>query len=282
MRHLKTLTGALAVAAAVCSSCSSPIREDRTACPATLFFEFLDSQGIGPAELMYLEASPVLGPESRVTDTTTVGAMTDRSYSLQVRRSDAISIYGMACFGNSRIEKGSGWVVDQQQDGDRLYRFSARAEGMDESAVIPVEMTKEHCTIRVRFKEFDPGDLPGRFPYRVVISANTCGIDLHSGVPVTGPYRYAPPEKMAGEFEFTVPRQADNSLALELWALDADENTDEPQDSIILWNLLKQVEGFSWELKNLPDLTVEIDYIRSEVTLSITDWQTETSINYAT
>ena len=63
---------------------------------------------------------------------------------------------------------------------------------------------------------------------------------------------------------------------------DADEDTDEPQDSIILWNLLKQVEGFSWELKNLPDLTVEIDYIRSEVTLSITDWQTETSINYAT
>ena len=157
MRHLKTLSGALAVAAAVCSSCTSPIREDRTACPATLFFEFLDTQGIGLSELMYLEASPVLGPENRVTDTTTVGAMTDRTYSLQVRRCDAVSIYGMACFGNSRIVKGSGWVVDRQQDGDRLYRFSARAEGMDESAVIPVEMTKEHSTIRVRFKEFDPG-----------------------------------------------------------------------------------------------------------------------------
>ena len=282
MRHLKTLSGALAVAAAVCSSCTSPIREDRTACPATLFFEFLDTQGIGLSELMYLEASPVLGPENRVTDTTTVGAMTDRTYSLQVRRCDAVSIYGMACFGNSRIVKGSGWVVDRQQDGDRLYRFSARAEGMDESAVIPVEMTKEHSTIRVRFKEFDPGDVPGRFPYRVVISANTCGIDLHTGVPVAGPYRYAPPEKMAGEFEFTVPRQGDNSLTLELWALEADEENEDPQDTILLWNLLKQVEGFSWELKNLPDITVEIDYIRSEVTLSITDWQTETIINYAT
>lgn len=279
MRHLKILSGALL--ATIFGACQSPIRENRTDCPATLFFEFLDSQGIGPAELMYLEASPVLGPESRVTDTTTVGAMTNRSYSLQVRRSDAVSIYGMACFGHSRIVEGSGWVVDQQQDGDRLYRFSAKAEGMDESAVIPVEMTKEHCTIRVHFKEFDPGDGTGRFPYKVVVSANTCGIFLHDGTPVTGPYRYAPPEMMAGEFEFTVPRQADHSLTLEMWGKEADEKTDAPVDSILLWNLLKQVEGFSWELKNLPDLTVEIDYIRSEVTLSISDWQTETSINYA-
>ena len=76
--------------------------------------------------------------------------------------------------------------------------------------------------------------------------------------------------------------KGDNSLTLELWALEADEENEDPQDTILLWNLLKQVEGFSWELKNLPDITVEIDYIRSEVTLSITDWQTETIINYAT
>ena len=53
MRHLKTIPGMLVVWA-VCA-CQSPIREDRSGCPATLYFEFLDSQGIGPAELMYLE-----------------------------------------------------------------------------------------------------------------------------------------------------------------------------------------------------------------------------------
>ncbi len=265
---------------AVCA-CQSPIREDRSGCPATLFFEFLDSQGIGPAELMYLEASPVLGTGGRVTDTTTVGAMTDRSYSLQVRRCDAVSIYGMACFGNSRIEKGSDWVVDRQQDGDHLYRFTAKAEGMEETAVIPVEMTKEHSVIQVRFVEFDQEKEQGRFPFKVVVSSQTCGIDLHSGIPVSGPYRYAPPERSAGEFVFTVPRQADRSLSLELWDKEADESTGEPLDSILLWNLLKQLDGFSWDMKNLPDLCVEIDYIRSEVTLSISDWQNETSINYA-
>lgn len=280
MRHLRMIWGALTAAAAVCS-CQSPIREDRSGCPATLFFEFLDKQGIGPAELMYLEASPVLAPEGRVTDTTTVGAMSDKTYSLQVRRSDAVSIYGMACFGNSRIVRGSGWVVDQQQDGDRLYRFSAKASGMDESAVIPVEMTKEHSVIRVKFIEFDREEMHGRFPFRVVVTANTCGIDLHDGVPIPGPFRYEPPEQLAGEFEFTVPRQADQSLTLELWPRESGEDPDGPLDSIVLWNLLKQVEGFGWDLKNLPDLSVEIDYIRSEVTLSIGDWQNEVSINYA-
>jgi hypothetical protein len=280
MRQLKKISGALAVAI-IASSCSSLIREDRSGCPATLFFEFLDSQGIGPAELMYLEASPVLGGSGRVTDTTTVGAMADKSYSLQVRRSDAVSIYGMACFGNSRIVRESGWVVDLQQDGDKLYRFSAKASGMDESAVIPVEMTKEHCSIHVTFIDFDRVQNQGRFPFRVVVSANTCGIDLHDGVPVTGPFRYSPPEQLSGEFQFTVPRQADQSLTLELWEPEADESTGKPLDSILLWNLLKQVEGFSWDLKNLPDISVKIDYIRSEVTLSISDWQNETSINYA-
>ena len=52
-------------------------------------------------------------------------------------------------------------------------------------------------------------------------------------------------------------------------------------DSLVLWDLLKQVDGFSWSLKNLPDMSVEIDYVRSEVTLSICDWQKETPINYA-
>ena len=278
MRHLIIIAGTL-VLAAVLGSCQSPIREDRSGCPATLYFEFLDSQGIGPAEQMYLEASPVLGAESRITDTTTVGAISDRSYSLQVRRSDVVSIYGMACFGNSRIVKGSDWVVDSQQDGDRLYRFSAQAEGMDESAVIPVEMTKEHSGIRVKFMRFDQEKAQGRFPFRVVVSAQTCGIDLHSGLPVAGPYRYAPPEKEDCGFEFTVPRQADKSLSLELW--DSQADTDEPADSILLWGLLKQVEGFSWEMKNLPDFSLEVDYVSSEVTLTVSDWQNETAINYA-
>lgn len=276
MRQLIPLLGLLA-ACSVCS-CQSPIRENRTDCPATLFFEFMDRQGIDAAELIYLEASPVLGEQGRVTDTTTVGAISAKNYSLQVRRSDAVSIYGMACFGHSHIVKGSSWVVDQEQNGDRLYRFSARAEGMDESAVVPVEMTKEHSTIRLIFKQFDREKEQGRFPFRVIVTARTCGIDLHQGIPVSGPFRYAPPEKLAGEFEVTVPRQADRSLTLELW--DKEGGT-EPVDSLVLWDLLKQVDGFSWSLKNLPDMSVEIDYVRSEVTLSICDWQKETPINYA-
>jgi len=262
----------------VCA-CQSPIRENRSGCPATLFFEFLDRQGIGPAAPVYLEAAPVLSPGGSVTDTTTVGAMSDKSYSLQVRRSDEVLIYGMAGFGNSHIVQDGGWVVDRLQDGDPLFRFSARAAGMDESAVVPVEMTKEHSTIRVRFLHFDPEPGQGRFPYTVLVTAQTCGIRLQDGAPIGGEFHYAPPEEESGEFSFTVPRQADNSLTLELWD-PATSQEDGPKDSIVLWNLLRQVDGFSWSLKNLPDITLEIDYFHSEVTLSISEWQNETPIDY--
>jgi len=277
MQHLNKIMAIAFVPAAICA-CQSLIREDRSDCPATLLFEFTDDQGLGDAELMYLEAFPVLGPETKVTDTTTVGAMAGKSYTLQVRRSDAVSIYGLACFGRSHIVREGRWVVDPGQDGDRLYRFGAQVSGMEESAIVPVELTKEHSYIRVKFKQYDMQKEQGRFPFTVVVAANTCGIDLYSGAPVPGTFQFFPEEKLAGEFEFTVPRQADQSLTLELWDKSGGEA---PLDSIVLWTLLKQVEGFSWDMKNLPDLYVEIDYVRSEVTLSISDWQTVTSIHYA-
>lgn len=278
MRQFRTLTGALAITA-VCSACQSPIKEDRSSCPATLFFEFLDTQGLRPTDLMYLEAFPVLGEESRVRDTTTVGAMAGKTYSLQVRRSDVVSIYGAACFGNSRISGDGEWVVDSGQDGDPLYRFANKVSGMEESAVVPVEMTKEHSTIHVKFTEFDLQRNHGRFPYRVSVKANTCGLDLYTGLPVPGPFRYFPEEGLAGEYVFTVPRQADHSLCIELQDLALDKEAP-PVDSIVLWNILKQLDGFSWDLPNLPDLHVEIDYVRSLVSVYISDWQTATYIHY--
>ncbi len=278
MLQLRTLTGALAIAA-ICSSCQSPIKEDRSSCPATLFFEFLDKQGLQPTDLMYLEAFPVLGEESRVRDTTTVGAMAGKTYSLQVRRSDVVSIYGAACFGKSHWSGESGWVVDSGQDGDPLYRFAAKVSGMEESVVVPVEMTKEHSTIHVKFIEFDQERNHGRFPYKVCVKANTCGLDLYSGLPIPGPFYFSPEEGLAGEYVFTVPRQADHSLCIELRDLSLDSEAP-PTDSILLWNLLKQIEGFSWDLPNLPDVHVEIDYVRSLVSVFISDWQTATYINF--
>ena len=278
MLQLKKTTVVLALGCAL-GSCQSPIREDRSDCPATLFFEFIDSQGLQATDLMHLEAFPVLGAEGRVRDTTTVGAMDGKSYSLQVKRSDVVSVYGMACFGRSTRSGESGWVVDAGKDGDPLYRFSAKASGMDEQAVVPVEMTKEHSTIRVKFTEFDQEKNNGRFPYRVVVKGNTCGIDLYTGNPIPGPFRFLPDEGLAGVFVFTVPRQADHSLSLQL--MDPAGSDDEsPADTLVLWNVLKQVEGFSWDLPNLPDLSIEIDYIRSQVTVSISDWQTESFIHY--
>jgi len=273
--------GVLAAVAASLCSCHSPIKEDRTLCPTILHFDILDSQGVGKDALVHLEALPLAHPQEQVSDTTTMGSLLADGYSLQVRRSNVIAVYGAVGFRESHIVSGREWVVEKGQDGDRLYRFFANADGMDDYTLVPVEMTKEHSTLHIVFKQNDsPEDRP-EFPFWIKAVSTTTGWDLWDGTPVMGEFCFVPEELAPGEFEFTVPRQADHSLALELWAKPGVSGYEGHVDDLVLWPLLKQVDGFDWGLKNLPDMNVVIDYFQSEVTVSISEWQTETSIDYA-
>ena len=137
-------------------------------------------------------------------------------------------------------------------------------------------MTKEFSRVLVRFKSED-----GVFPYSVIVSGNTCGIDLVTGRPLEGDFRFVPIESTPGVFLFTVPRQADYSLSLELWAgADSKVGKEGHVDDLILWNALQNIDGFSWSMENLPDLTVEIDYVKASVTVLVNDWDLSSTINY--
>ena len=43
---------------------------------------------------------------------------------------------------------------------------------------------------------------------------------------------------------------------------------------------LQNIDGFSWAMENLPDLTVEIDYVKASVTVLVNDWDLSSTINY--
>ena len=270
----------LALAVPALWSCRSWILEDRTDCPGFLFFEFVDRQSLDDAGYMYVEAMDAANGSFLNRDTTTVGAMAKKEYYMPVTKVEVAEVFGASGFNRSQVENHSQWVIEEGEDGDPLYRFSARVEASGESAVVPVEMTKEYSTVTVRFKMPEGYGVDGRFPFYIIVTSNTCGLDIQSGAPVRGAYRFQPEETQDGLFQFTVPRQADQSLMLEIWAKEGMYEEEGHLDDLMLWTFLKQVEGFNWSLKNIPDLTIDIDYVRSKVVIYVKDWQIGTQINY--
>lgn len=280
MRNYLKKVLALTAAVVALSSCRSWILEDRSDCPGYLFFEFIDRQSLGDPEFMHLEA---VSAEDRVVlnkDTTTVGAMDDKSYCMPVRKTSVLDVYGLSGFSRSRVQNGTQWIIPYGQDGDPLYHFASRTEATGETMIVPVEMTKEYSTITVKFKMYEGYGNEGTFPFSIVVVSNTVGLDIQSGAPVRGDFRFVPEENQDGVFQFTVPRQADQTLSMEIWAKEGVYDEVGHVDDMVFWNFLKEVEGFSWSLKNLPDLTIEIDYVRSKVVVYVNDWQLGTSINY--
>lgn len=253
-------------------SCHGLVFEDRSGCPSFVFFRVEDPNGVPVTEELRLEIRETSGMEMLASDIVPLGRMEDRDYFLEVRKCEAISATGTAGISKA-VCAGRMCTVAPGTQWDPVYRFSWTSSAMGGETFVPVRMKKEYSKICVRFSSPE-----GIFPYTVAASANTCGMDLVSGVPLKGPYSCSPAEEEPGVFRFTVPRQADRSLALQLTAKPGVSIEYGPVDQIVLWNALEKINGFNWELENLPDIDIDIDYARSQMTVIVNDWELGTSV----
>ena len=279
MNHATTVCAALLAAALLpLPSCSTLVREDRMECPSQLNFRLVNPELVPPAGEVQIIARGEHMLQPLAWGSTTLPALADGSFRLQVPKLPEVAVYGGLGLLNGH-EKEGAWVVDAGQDGDPLFRFCSRLPTLDETALVPVEFTKEYCRITVWIvPSGEPGD---ECPVQLTARAHTSGIDLESGRPVPGIYRFSPEERAPGLFSFTVPRQADQSLTLELTPKPGG-GTQVPDHlgDIVLWPYLCRSDGFSWELRNLPDADIELDIWQSVVHVSLTDWYTGSEINF--
>lgn len=265
-----------ALAGLLTVSCRSLVLEDRTPCPSFLFFHVEDTGGLPMDEEVVVEVRETMGMNILASDKVSFEKMDRRSYFMEVLKSREILATGLSGVKNARRD-GTRWTVREGMEWDRIYRFSEKAPASGEETHIPEWMKKEHSVVTVRFNSADGG-----FPYYVVARSGTCGLDMVSGKPVPGEFSFRPDEGTEGEFSFTVPRQADLSLSLELWAKPGNPALLEEGlvDRIVLWDALSKIPGFSWELENLMDISVDIDYVRSQVTVTVNDWMLGATIDY--
>ena len=262
--------------AAALTSCRNWVLEDRTQCPTLLCFDIANAGTFDRADYIHVVAFHYPEDVLLGKDTATVSSIQEREYYLKVRRSETVYGFGVAGFSKCHLQKETEWVVDRGADFGPLWRFDFRSSASEEQYLIPVEMVKDHCNIAVSFRDFDlfPG-MEGHFPYRLVVRSNTCGVNALNGEPVKGAFLYEPEENPGGTFRFTVPRQYDRSLVLEVYNKEEFFGDDALVARFGIWNWAHAREDFSWTDKNLGDLSVVIELTTGQYSVTVEPWKGE-------
>ena len=241
-------------------------------CPSFLFFDVTDASRFPKYSDVF--TTVYAHPEGRLMDEagTNVGYMDDRLFFFTIRGTSAVKGYGL--LGEKGLFRdGSLWTVPIGRDYVPLFRFGYMSEVAEESFTVPVEFTKEHAHVTVQYLGADTFDYAGgRFPFYITVRGNTCGIDGLTGLPVRGPFQVTPEETGIGLFQFTLPRQADHDLVLEMYAREGMYEYKDFQTSYNLYEILQDKGGISWTEKNLPDLYIEIDFQETTVNVGVFPW----------
>lgn len=254
-------------------SCRSLVTEDRIQCPRFLFFNISNSDKFNSYDPPYVTVYS--HPEGKFLerDTTTVGAINNNEFYFSIKGELAVKGYGMLGYKNSHIENDSDWIIPLGSDSDPLFRFDYTAATQEESFTVPVELVKEYCHVRLQFVNFETFEsADGHFPFDIRISGNTCGIEALSGTPIRGRFECWPEEGMIGQYEFTLPRQADRTLRMELTGKAGVYDAPDVLLPFDLWSILHEKGGVTWEEKNLPDANLIINYQEKDISVSIVEW----------
>lgn len=260
------------------ASCRSLVMEDRRGCPRYISFDLANAADLDGGGKVF--ATLFRSPELTLEDTgeTTAEALVPfpEGFRLQVRLADEVCGYGIMGFTEKSIRDGDrNWIVPLGKDADPWFRFGYDTPTEDDHVTVPVKMTKEHARVKIKFRgmeEFvEKSDL---FPFNLVVSGNICGFDALTGSPVEGNFEFCPAEKEYGHFSFILPRQKDGPLSIGLYGRPGVYDNPGLVQTYNLWWRLSE-EGVTWEEENLPDITIIIDYKKTQMYVDVDPWTYE-------
>lgn len=256
-------------------SCRNLVLEDRGACPAFVFFHMDEVCPVDPVEPVSVTVMDASTFEILSSDSPSLEEMCADGYHMAIEKRPEITACGVAGIDKSTLT-GTTLKLPYGSQSDPVYRFSKTSILDGEEFHVPIKMTKEFSRVLVRFRSDD-----GEFPYTVIVSGNTSGLDISTGLPLEGAFRFSPVQIRPGEYLFSVPRQADYSLSLELWSAPGlKAESPEHVDDLLLWSALQKIKGFSWAMESLPDITVDIDYVKASLIALVSDWDVSSSTTY--
>ena len=242
------LAAIVSIASLLAAGCS--IKEDRSFCPCVLNLSFSLS-GVRDGTLWF-------------------HLVTDGGFTL----SDSVGFSGGAAVYEAMVPRGSCSVTAVQGDmglyapdaGEimappgggfpPLWSCSLDFDTRSDMKTVPVTLHKQHCVLSLSFKKVPPGSLPLSFN----IAGSSRGV-TGAGVPVAGNLSSAAASPDGISFRAIIPRQAGGDLMLGV------TDGHKVLRTFALGSLLGEW-GYDWTLDDLEDVSLEVDYAATTVSLS--------------
>lgn len=240
----------LAAAHLLISLAGCSVREDRELCPATLIVNLPAADSV--INKVYIRH---LTPEGAAWETSASLGAAESELRLAVPRSSFIAVAA-----NIPLEDGR-WLIPEGSPCQEAYICRRRVSIRNDCALMRVDLQKEFCRMRIEFSS-PPEGLSTR------LRGQFCGSTLEGSL-IEG--LFLSPFQ-TGE-DVCVPRQGDSSLLLDI------ENKSEGiVRTFALGEYLKKA-GYDWEKDNLDDVSVFLDYVRSEAVIATDCWTTAIPID---
>lgn len=237
--------------------CSCSVKEDRSACACLLVVDLCEVHG-GEVELRGWQEDRRGTIFDVITDAPSPEGPT--GVVVPVPRGD---VRVSSIRGRTRMrERMDILEIIPPNQMDSIFAHSSLVDAGGESARDTVRLLKNFATVYLTFRGDDP-TLDAQ--YDLLVTGNVSGINVRTLEPVEGAFRCRTEDAPEGGYMFRVPRQLDDSLALERY-LDG-----LPVDEIDIGRIIA-LAGFDWNSPSLGDVRIEADIPRGEFKVTILGW----------
>lgn len=182
--------------------------------------------------------------------------------------------YGLS---RSRLEKnGKRLVIPLGADSDRLYSFRQIVPfgpNTEESYVMPT-LGNDFTKVIVSFPEGEWDTSLDDYILKAI--GNTCGIDLRTGTPLSGPFSCELRPYDSHSYCFNMPRQEGRDIRVSVLSRKSGEE-------LFVIDLASELEkeGYGWTAQNLaPLVVINIDMASLALDVNVMDWDEVIYFNY--
>lgn len=244
------------------SSCS--IKENRLLCPCWVEFDF--EEGVEAMDNFSLLVYNYDEPDMEQRTEIPFLKAYKKTHNTSVRRGqkEFVVLQGQ----NNCTIGGHKLVTPIGYQYDSIYCWHEYMDCTYEEVVMPVKKTKHFATINITMVNNEDD----QYPYLTRIRGNVNGIDLYSYSPLEGEFncmlKAADLFEQHNVFSVRVPRQKEHNLKLDI----IDPITKEVLLIMPLGQMIQETQ-YNWSKDVLEDISITVNYARTELGLQISDWE---------
>lgn len=247
----------LSLLALLAGSLSCSIKEDRTECPCVMD---ISVEG-GETDR---DVIAVWNPEMSLCDTMQrAGGSAPLEY-LVPRGLPVVSVWSVS--GNMPLER-SALIIPKGNQMEEVYAWCKVVDTRNKERVdVGAELHRQYAYLHINVA-FQKGMSS---PYELRVRGNVAGLDLLSMETVPGDFEFSFLPVMGSYHRVCLPRQNDSSLLLDFVPRTPSRGLSE--DTLPLGEYIGRT-GYDWSAEDLRDIYLDIDFVRTTVSLRLEGWK---------